>query len=86
MPQVQAYLSRQLRPAGRLGLDGDDNVGEPTGVIDHFQIVHTRGDEAAGDPNQGTEHHVEPPLSREPPGRRGPIGAGGRASAPTAAS
>ena len=36
-------------------INGDGNLEEPDGVIDHFQIVHAGGDEAAGDPNQGTD-------------------------------
>ena len=35
--------------------DGDGNFDERDGYIDHFQIVHAGGDEAAGDPNQGTD-------------------------------
>jgi immune inhibitor A len=32
--------------------DGDGNFDEPDGYIDHFQIVHAGGDQAAGDPQQ----------------------------------
>jgi immune inhibitor A len=39
----------------RYDLDGDGNFSEPDGYIDHMQIVHAGGDEAAGDPNQGTD-------------------------------
>jgi immune inhibitor A len=37
--------------------DINDNgvFDEPDGVIDHLQIVHAGGDEAAGDPNQGSD-------------------------------
>ena len=35
--------------------DGDGNFNERDGYIDHFQIVHSGGDEAAGDPQQGTD-------------------------------
>jgi immune inhibitor A len=34
-------------------LDGDFN--EPDGYIDHFQIVHSGGDQADGDPHQGED-------------------------------
>ena len=36
----------------RYDIDGDGNFQEPDGVIDHFQIVHAGGDEAAGDPTR----------------------------------
>ena len=39
----------------RYDIDGDGNFDEPDGFIDHFQIVHAGGDEAAGDPQQGTD-------------------------------
>ena len=39
----------------RYDFDGDGNFDEPDGFIDHFQIVHAGGDEAAGDPHQGTD-------------------------------
>jgi immune inhibitor A len=39
----------------RYDYDGDGNFDEPDGYIDHFQIVHAGGDEAAGDPQQGTD-------------------------------
>jgi immune inhibitor A len=39
----------------RYDYDGDGNFDEPDGYIDHFQIVHAGGDQAAGDPNQGTD-------------------------------
>ncbi|WP_076469179.1 immune inhibitor A domain-containing protein [Micromonospora avicenniae] len=35
--------------------DGDGNFNEPDGYIDHFQIVHSGGDEADGDPHQGED-------------------------------
>jgi len=35
--------------------DGDGNFDEGDGYIDHFQIVHAGGDQAAGDPQQGTD-------------------------------
>ena len=39
----------------RYDIDGDGVFDEPDGVIDHLQIVHAGGDEAAGDPNQGSD-------------------------------
>jgi len=39
----------------RYDYDGDGNFDERDGYIDHFQIVHAGGDQAAGDPNQGTD-------------------------------
>ena len=53
-PQIQAYL-KTFDQQDRYDIDGDGNFNEPDGVIDHFQIVHAGGDEAAGDPNQGTD-------------------------------
>jgi immune inhibitor A len=35
--------------------DHDGNFNEPDGYIDHFQIVHSGGDQADGDPNQGED-------------------------------
>ncbi|GAB3447037.1 immune inhibitor A [Phycicoccus ginsengisoli] len=54
MAQIQAYL-KTFDQQDRYDIDGDGNFNEPDGVIDHFQIVHAGGDEAAGDPNQGTD-------------------------------
>jgi immune inhibitor A len=54
MAQIQAYL-KTFDQQDRYDVDGDGNFAEPDGVIDHFQIVHAGGDEAAGDPNQGTD-------------------------------
>lgn len=54
MAEVQAYL-RTFDQQDRYDIDGDGNFDEPDGVIDHFQIVHAGGDEAAGDPNQGAD-------------------------------
>ena len=39
----------------RYDLDGDGNFNESDGYIDHFQIVHSGGDEADGDPWQGED-------------------------------
>jgi immune inhibitor A len=54
MPQIQTYL-KSFDEWDRYDIDGDGNFDEPDGVIDHFQIVHAGGDEAAGDPNQGSD-------------------------------
>ncbi|TDB82195.1 immune inhibitor A domain-containing protein [Micromonospora sp. KC721] len=35
--------------------DADGNFNEADGYIDHFQIVHSGGDEADGDPHQGED-------------------------------
>jgi immune inhibitor A len=39
----------------RYDFDGDGNFNESDGYIDHFQIVHSGGDEADGDPYQGED-------------------------------
>lgn len=39
----------------RNDFDGDGNFNEPDGYIDHFQIVHSGGDQADGDPIQGED-------------------------------
>jgi immune inhibitor A len=39
----------------RYDYDGDGNFNEPDGYIDHFQIVHSGGDQADGDPQQGED-------------------------------
>jgi immune inhibitor A len=52
--QIAAYL-KQFDVWDRYDLDGDGNFDEPDGFIDHFQIVHAGGDQAAGDPQQGTD-------------------------------
>ena len=53
-PQIHDYL-KTFDVEDRYDIDDDDIFDEPDGVIDHFQIVHAGGDEAAGDPNQGTD-------------------------------
>lgn len=35
--------------------NGNGNFNEPDGYIDHFQIVHSGGDQADGDPQQGED-------------------------------
>ena len=52
--QIAAYL-KQFDVWDRYDLDGDGNFDEPDNFIDHFQIVHAGGDQAAGDPHQGTD-------------------------------
>ena len=54
LKEVQDYL-KTFDIQDRYDIDGDGNFAEPDGVIDHFQLVHAGGDEAAGDPNQGTD-------------------------------
>lgn len=54
MADITAYL-KTFDQQDRYDLDGDGNFNEPDGFIDHFQIVHAGGDEAAGDPHQGTD-------------------------------
>ncbi|MFF4877004.1 immune inhibitor A domain-containing protein [Micromonospora sp. NPDC000668] len=39
----------------RYDFDSDGNFNESDGYIDHFQIVHSGGDEADGDPHQGED-------------------------------
>ncbi|WP_203910945.1 immune inhibitor A domain-containing protein [Rhizocola hellebori] len=39
----------------RYDFDGDGNFNESDGYIDHFQIVHSGGDQADGDPFQGED-------------------------------
>ncbi len=52
--QIASYL-RTFDRQDRYDIDGDGNFAEPDGFIDHFQIVHAGGDQAAGDPQQGTD-------------------------------
>ncbi len=39
----------------RYDFNGNGNFNEPDGFIDHFQIVHSGGDQADGDPHQGED-------------------------------
>ena len=39
----------------RYDFDADGNFNESDGYIDHFQIVHSGGDQADGDPHQGED-------------------------------
>ncbi|MBK9715361.1 MAG: immune inhibitor A, partial [Kouleothrix sp.] len=54
MAEITSYL-KTFDQWDRYDYDGDGNFDEPDGYIDHFQIVHAGGDEAAGDPQQGTD-------------------------------
>lgn len=54
LTQVHDYLT-QFDVWDRYDLDDDGDFNEPDGYIDHMQIVHAGGDQAAGDPNQGTD-------------------------------
>jgi immune inhibitor A len=54
MQQVTDYL-KTFDEWDRYDYNGNGNFDEPDGYIDHFQIVHAGGDEAAGDPQQGTD-------------------------------
>jgi immune inhibitor A len=54
MSEIQAYL-RTFDQEDRYDVDGDGNFRERDSFIDHFQIVHAGGDQAAGDPHQGTD-------------------------------
>lgn len=52
--QVADYL-RTFDEWDRYDLDGDGNFDEPDGYIDHLQVVHAGGDQAAGDPIYGSD-------------------------------
>jgi immune inhibitor A len=54
MAQIQEYL-RTFDVEDRYDADFDGNFDEPDGFIDHFQIVHAGGDQAAGDPTYGSD-------------------------------
>ena len=54
MAEIPAYL-RTFDQEDRYDVDGDGNFREPDWFIDHFQIVHSGGDQAAGDPHQGSD-------------------------------
>jgi immune inhibitor A len=56
--RTDAQIKRQLTEfdqQDRYDYDGDGNFNEPDGYIDHFQIVHSGGDQADGDPQQGED-------------------------------
>ena len=69
MPQITDYL-RTFDKWDRYDVDGDGNFDEPDGFIDHFQIVHAGGDEAAGDPLYGTDAIWSHRWYAQRPGRR----------------
>jgi immune inhibitor A len=52
--QIADYL-RGFDVWDRYDLDGDGNFDEPDGFIDHMQVVHAGGDQAAGDPIYGSD-------------------------------
>ena len=54
MQRIHNYL-KTFDNQDRYDFDGDGNFNEPDGYIDHFQIVHAGGDEAADDPTYGTD-------------------------------
>lgn len=54
MKQIQDYL-KTFDVQDRYDIDNDGDFREPDGFIDHFQIVHAGGDEAAGDPTYGSD-------------------------------
>ena len=54
MPEINAYL-KTFDIEDRYDINNNGNFREPDGVIDHFQIVHAGGDQAAGDPAYGTD-------------------------------
>ena len=49
LQQITDYL-KTFDVQDRYDSNGNGNFAEPDGFIDHFQIVHAGGDEAAGDP------------------------------------
>jgi len=74
MAQIQDYL-KTFDYQDRYDVDGDGNYREPDGFIDHFQIVHAGGDEAASDPIYGTDaiwsHRWYANLQQKAPGVTG---------------
>ena len=87
MAEIQAYL-KSFDIQDRYDIDNDGNYNEPDKVIDHFQIVHAGGDEAAGDPTYGTDaiwsHRSRAALGAGPGGMPGfRVGTGTTARAPT---
>ena len=52
--EIEAYLTT-FDVQDRYDFDGDGNFAEKDGYIDHFQIVHAGGDQAAGDPIYGSD-------------------------------
>jgi immune inhibitor A len=54
LAQIRRHL-RTFDHEDRYDFDEDGNFEEPDGYVDHFQIVHAGGDQAAGDPVYGTD-------------------------------
>ncbi len=54
MAEITDYL-KTFDVQDRYDIDGDGNFAEPDGFIDHFQIVHAGGDQAAGDPTYNSD-------------------------------
>jgi immune inhibitor A len=52
--QIKASLA-SYDQQDRYDYDGDGNFNEPDGYLDHFQVVHSGGDQADGDPYQGED-------------------------------
>jgi immune inhibitor A len=52
--QINAALA-EYDVYDRYDFDGDGNFNERDGYLDHFQIVHSGGDQADGDPYQGED-------------------------------
>jgi immune inhibitor A len=52
MSDIQAMLT-EFDVWDRYDVDGDGDFNEPDGFLDHFQIVHSGGDQADGDPIYG---------------------------------
>jgi len=85
LQQITDYL-KTFDVQDRYDFDGDGNFAEPDGFIDHFQIVHAGGDQAAGDPLYGSDaiwsHRWYAQLAIEPvthfPGVQ--VGQGGASS------
>jgi immune inhibitor A len=56
--RTPAQIKEQLQSFDiwdRNDFDGDGDFNEPDGYIDHFQIVHSGGDQADGDPTYGED-------------------------------
>jgi len=74
MAQIQDYL-KTFDVQDRYDVDGDGNYDEADGFIDHFQIVHAGGDEAASDPIYGSDaiwsHRWYANLQQKAPGVTG---------------
>nr|WP_294695592.1 immune inhibitor A domain-containing protein [uncultured Friedmanniella sp.] len=52
--QIKADIA-EFDQQDRYDFDGDGNFHESDGYVDHFQIVHSGGDQADGDPQQGED-------------------------------